>query len=104
MNKVLFAVYAVFGLATGCFIGMGNGAGIAGAVLPGLIIGALLAIPSIHERSWNLAGVLVACALVGSLAATAFPDNSPVKRFCHDQTNLVVHVGSYQLGTSSQIK
>jgi peptidoglycan/LPS O-acetylase OafA/YrhL len=104
MDKILFALYVLFGLVAGCFIGMGNYTGLSGAILPGLIIGALVAGPCIRNRDWRMAAVLGVCGLVGCLAATTFPDNSPVKRFCREQTNLVIHAGSYNLGTSSQTK
>lgn len=104
MNKFLSVILAVFGLIAGCFIGMGNHAGLLGAVLPGLIVGVLVAGPSIRERRWRIAGLLAVCGFVGCLSAVAFPDSNPVKRFCHEQTNLVIHVGSYQLGTESRIK
>jgi hypothetical protein len=104
MKKISFALYAVFGLVAGCFVGMGNFAGLSGAVLPGLIAGAVIAIPCLRSRNWSLSGLLVVCTLVGSFAATTVPDNNQVKRFCREQSNLVIKAGSFHLGTDSQSK
>lgn len=98
MHKILLVLYVLFGLVAGCFIGMGNHAGLIHAVLPGLIFGALLALPLLRDRSWRMAAVLIVCSLIGTFASTAFPEDGAVKRFCMDQTNLVIHAGSFRLG------
>ena len=98
MNKVSLALYAAFALFAGCFIGMGNFSGLSGALLPGIIAGALVAGPCVRNRNWRLAAAILVCTLFGCLASTAIPDNSAVKRFCNDQSNLVIHAGSYHLG------
>jgi hypothetical protein len=104
MNKIMFAVYAVFGFVAGSFIGMGNFAGLSGAILPGLIAGVVIAIPCLRNRSWRLAGLLVACSLVGSIVSTTLPDSSQIKSFCREQSNLVIKMGSFHLGTDLQSK
>jgi len=102
MNKILFALMALFGLGAGLFIGMGNFEGFAGAIIPGIIIGALVSIPSIRERSWPSVATLIVCGLLGSVAASALPDSNGVKQFCRQQTNLFIHVGHYQLGADPE--
>lgn len=102
-NAILF-LEAPLGLLAGCFIGIGNHAGLVGAIVPGLILGAIMALFCVRKRDWTKAGALAVCALVGSVIATTLPENGSVKHFCMSQSNLYVHVGSYQLGTDPDPK
>ncbi|HEY9776401.1 MAG TPA: hypothetical protein V6C81_21750 [Planktothrix sp.] len=91
-------LYAVFAIAAGLFLGVGNYHGLTGAILPGLIGGLLLSLPSFRDRSHKMAAVIVVGALVGSLAATFVPDGNNIKQLLRTQSNLHIKVGSYELG------
>ena len=101
MTIVLLAFLAVFGAAVGVFIGAGNHAGVAGAILPGLIVGLLLSTPFMRGGDWSSTALLVVCALAGSVAINYVSDNNGLKHFCREQTKLVIRLGSYKLGQKS---
>jgi hypothetical protein len=99
MDIVLIIVLALFGIGAGFFIGCGNYGGALGAILPGVIAGALLAIPMLRDRQFAAAAVIVACSLVGSLIASQVGDSNGVKTYLRNQKNLTIRAGSYRLGT-----
>jgi hypothetical protein len=100
MNVILVPLLAVFGIAGGLFLGTGNYQGFLGAILPGLIGGAVLSIPFLRAHDWTSSGVLIACVLLGSLISARVPDTNSLKQYCRNQTSLHIQVFSYKLGRS----
>jgi hypothetical protein len=98
MKTIYVVLLALFGVAAGLFLGMGNHHGLLGAILPGLLGGLLLSIPLVRERDRKSTGVLIACVLVGSFVAALVPDSNNVKQYCRNQTGLHIRVGGYELG------
>ena len=98
MDVLLVIVLACFGIGAGLFLGMGNHNGFLHALFPGLIGGALLAIPAWRDHDSRSAVILISCVVVGSLAAAALPDTNGLKQFCRNQKSLHIKVFSYELG------
>ena len=101
MKTIYVVLLALFGVAGGLFLGMGNHHGLLGAILPGLLGGLVLSIPLVRDRDRKSTGVLIACFLVGSFAAALVPDNNSVKQYCRNQSGLHIRVGSYSSGAAS---
>lgn len=98
MTYALYVVLVLFGLGAGFFLGCGNYGGVLRAIIPGLVTGLLIAIPSLHY-DWTSAGVVILCALVGSIIASQVSDSNPVKIRLREQKNLKIRCGRYRLGS-----
>ncbi len=104
MNTLLVVFIALFALSAGFGLGAGNYKGLIGAIIPGIAAGLLAAIPAIHESEWTIALVMVGAAIVGSLICSLTSDQNRIKRFCRNQSNLVIRAGSYKLGINADEK
>ena len=105
-KKLLFAapllvLLAAFGFSSGFFLGSGNYHGLVGAILPGIVAGLIVSVPSLKESDWVSAALLVGCALIGAIVASQLSDHNRLTRLCREQKLLVVHIGDYKLGTNS---
>lgn len=101
MNTILLIFMGLFALAAGFGLGSGNYHGFLGAIIPGICAGILAAIPAIRERQWTVAGIMVGCAVVGSIFCAFTSDDNGIKKFCRNQSNLVIRCGSYKLGVNA---
>lgn len=95
MNTILLIFIGLFALAAGFGLGAGNYHGILGAIIPGLLAGVLAAIPAIRERQWTIAAIMIGAAFVGAILCAFTSDNNRVKKFCRNQSNLVIRIGPY---------
>jgi len=104
MNFLLLTVLAAFGFTAGTFLGSGNYQGLIGALIPGIVAGLFVSVPSLREQDWSSVGLLVSFAILGSAICAQLSDQNALKRVCREQTFLVVHLGSYKLGGSDCAK
>ena len=102
MNTILIILMGLFALAAGFGLGAGNYQGFLGAIIPGICAGVLAAIPAIRERQWTVAGIMVGAAVVVSIICAFTSDSNGLKKFCRNQSNLVIRVGSYKLGVNAE--
>ncbi len=101
LDVVLFGFLAVFSTGALLLLGCGNKAGIAGALITGLVGGLLIAVPMLREQDWFASAFMVGFGLVGALIGTRLPQTNRVKRFMLNQTNLRVSCKYFRLGKES---
>jgi hypothetical protein len=95
---IYLLILMAFAFTGGLLLGCGNYARLGGAIIPGLVAGLLISGQLLSEHEWLASALLVASALVGSIASVYLPAENRVKRFCREQSSLVIEAGSYKLG------
>lgn len=104
MDFLFMALIALFGIGAGILIGAGNPKGLIGAILPGIIGGLVLSIPSMRDGDWTSTGIMIGAVLVGTIIAVLIPEKGRLKTFCREQSSLRISVGYYKLGKQPKDK
>lgn len=95
LDIILMGFLAVFSTAAIMLLACGNKSGVIGALLTGVVGGALIAIPMLREHLWFEASFMVAFGTAGAFIGTYLPETHRIKKFMREQSKLRVSCGKY---------